>query len=253
MNILPHPNDMRGSGHGPAPETRLPFHLRCDRPLLVTTFAQPQRVLSWAMTRPGFRTSRNVAWLEVRNADLGQDVDPFAHLEERMTFAGLTDAIALMTSRDIRRHHLAQARAGGVVATCLATVGLSNALRVGMPFGAAPSGPGTINLLVHVSQALSEAAFVETISIATQARTAALLALDHRPDGAAITGTGTDCIVVAAPLSEPAAPFAGLHTPIGEAVGRSVEAAILDGGGTWLRERAAGDASSPFSGANASV
>lgn len=245
MPTGPGPVDIRQFRQGSDPEMWLPFHLRCDRPLLVTEFAQPQRMLSWAMTRPGFRTSRNVAWLEVRNLDLSRDVDPFVFLEDRMALAGLADAIALMTSRDVRRHHLAQARAGDVVATCLATVGLSNALRVGMPSGASPSGPGTINLMVHVSQALSEAAFVETISIATQARTAALLALDHRPDGAAITGTGTDCIVVAAPLSGSEAPYAGLHTPIGEAVGRSVEAAILDGGRTWLRERGAGDPSSP--------
>ncbi len=216
-----------------------PFLVTCERPFLVADFPEPQTMLSWAMTRPGFRLCRKVAWLEVRNADLLPELDPFAFLEERMAAAGHADALALMTSRDVRHHHLGHAQADGVVATCLATVGLSNAVRVGGPRGVATT-LGTINLLVHVSCALSKAALIETISIATQARTAAILALDLRIDGSAVSGTGTDCIVAAAPVAGEPARFAGLHTSIGEAVGAAVYAAVGEGGALWCRQKARG-------------
>lgn len=215
------------------------FSVVSKPPFLVARFREPQTMLSWSMTRPGFQRCRKVAWLEVRNADLPPGVDPFAFLEERMVAAGHGDAVALMTSRDVRYHHLSRAQAGGIAATCLATVGLSNAVRVGRRGGAA-APLGTINLLVHVSCALSQAALIETISIATQARTAAILALDLRIEGTAVSGTGTDCIVVAAPAAGAPAHFAGLHTPIGEAVGAAVDAAVSEGGALWCRQKASG-------------
>ncbi len=217
----------------------MPFLTACRRPLLIVEFARDQTLLSWAMTRPGFRVGRRVAWLEVRNDELPAWVDPFAFLEERMEAAGLPDAIALMTSRDIRRHHLTQSVADGVTATCLATVGLSNAVHVAAPRLVRPAATGTINLLVHVSQPLSEAAMIETVSIASEARTVALLATDYRPGGSPISGTGTDCIVVAAPAEGAAARFAGLHTAIGQAVGSCVHAAVTEGAQVWLLERSA--------------
>jgi adenosylcobinamide amidohydrolase len=53
--------------------------------------------------------------------------------------------------------------------------------------------------------------------------------IDHGPDlptGRA-TGTGTDCIVVAAPTGTE--PFAGLHTEVGEAIGAAVYTAVAGG------------------------
>ncbi|WP_438345958.1 adenosylcobinamide amidohydrolase [Methylorubrum populi] len=216
---------------------KLPFHITCQQPYLVTAFHEAQTLLSWAMIRPGFQVGHKVAWLEVRDADLPQDLDPFAFLEKRMAAAGHGDAIALMTSRDVRRHHLAQAEVGTVSATCLTTIGLRNATRVGCSQASTPPLFGTINILVHVSCALSQATLIETISIVTQARTAAVLALDYRPHGEVVSGTGTDCIVVAAPQAGRPARFAGLHTPIGEAVGAAVLAAVSEGGAAWCKER----------------
>nr|WP_281406192.1 adenosylcobinamide amidohydrolase [Methylorubrum extorquens] len=170
-------------------------------------FALPRRAvprasdqLSWSMPWSSFQLCRKVAWLEVRNADLPPGLDPFALPEERVVAAAHGDAVALTTSRDVRHHHLGRVQCGEIAATCLATVGLSNPVRVGRPRGAAAL-LGTINLLVHVLCALSQAAPIETISIATQTRTAAILALDLRIEGTAVSGTGTGCIVVAVPAS----------------------------------------------------
>ncbi len=86
---------------------------------------------------------------------------------------------------------------------------------------------------------MSDAALIETLSVATQARTAAVMDAQVIRAGAQVTGTGTDCIVVAAPLGDGAARFAGLHTAIGEAVGDAVYRAIREGAEVWQRDFAA--------------
>lgn len=58
---------------------------------------------------------------------------------------------------------------------------------------------GTINLLVHINNPLSVAAHIEAMSIAAEARTAAIIELGLTVGGRAATGTGTDCIAVSAP------------------------------------------------------
>lgn len=211
------------------------FSISCAGPFLVAEFAEPQAMLSWSLTRPGFATSRKVAWLQVWNDDLPIDVDPAVLLKTRMAAAGHGDAVHLMTSRDVLHHHLTEAASGSVKAACLATVGLGNAGTVGA--GPATTAPfGTINLLVHVDRPLASGAMIEAISIATQARTAAVIDLDWRRDGRPVTGTGTDCIVVAAPHGE-GEQFAGLHTDIGAALGRAVYDAVHQGGLVWVGEQ----------------
>lgn len=220
----------------------LPFSLRLAPPLLVAEFAREQRMLSWALNHPGFQTARRVAWLEVRNKDLPESVDPLAHIERLMAGAGLADAVTLVTSRAISRHHLASETIEGWTAACLATVGLSNGERVGTRCSEPVWVPGTINTLVHVSEPLADAALVETVSIVAEARTAAVLGSGVRRAGLAVTGTGTDCIVVACPVSEgggEGARFAGLHTAVGEAVGRAVMRAIEEGIAIWQQDFAA--------------
>jgi adenosylcobinamide amidohydrolase len=115
-------------------------------------------------------------------------------------------------------------------------VGLSNAERVGHRRLVESAEYGTINLLAVADAPLSDAALVELLSIATQARTAAVM--EHGPDlpSGRATGTGTDCIVVAAPPG--AERYAGLHTEVGEAVGAAVYAAVASGVRDWMEEQA---------------
>lgn len=212
------------------------FSISCRSPFLVAQFASPQSMLSWSLTRPGFTVADSVAWLGVRNDDLSLDIDPVVFLKNRMEAAGLGEAVHLMTSRDVRQHHLTRASFGQTNAACLATVGLGNAGRVGED-PAHGSMAGTINLLAHVDQPLTKAAMVEAVSIAVEARTAAIIDLGWRVQGRIATGTGTDCIVIASPCEGAARQFAGLHTDIGAAIGRAVYDAIFQGGEAWIRER----------------
>lgn len=208
--------------------------------LLVAEFERSQTILSWSMTRPAFRTARRVAWLEVRDADLPATVDPFQLLNDRMCAEGLADAIAMMTSRNLAKRTLARHATAGVEASCLATVGLSNAGRVGERPPAIRRIAGTINLLVHVDRPLDTAAMVEAVSIVAQARTAAILECGVRRDGVAVTGTGTDCIVIASSRGRRPERFAGLHTGAGQALGAAAFRAVEQGCREWLAEQASG-------------
>ena len=132
-----------------------------------------------------------------------------------------------------------------MAARAVATVGLGNALAAGDPPG--PLGPGgalgTINVLVQLSHALDEAALAEALALATEARTAAVL--DGRvpsrraADGALATGTGTDCIVVAAPEAGEPLRWVGKHTLAGSLLGGAVREAVSRGVRRWIAEEVA--------------
>lgn len=215
----------------------LAFRLDLEPPLLILRFPRAQRTFGWSITKPGFDFATEIVWLEVRDNDLALHVEPVAFAKNIVSGSGFLDPAVFMTSREIERHHLAQSTIGSVTATCVTTVGLSNGEKVGMRRNLAHTGFGTINTLVHVSRPLVVAAFVEAISIATQARTAAIMETNDLRDSAPITGTGTDCIIIAAPDSEEAERCAGLHTDPGEAIGTAVYEATLAGAKEWSAEQ----------------
>ncbi len=213
----------------------------CNRPWLVADLGAPHRVLSWSINAPGFVTARHVVWREVRNADLPPDLDALSWFRQDMRSAGHGEAVGLLTSRDIRRHHFHEAQVEDEAAACLATAGLSNSERVGRRQHLRPQ-VGTINLLVRVNRRLSDGAMIEAMSIAVQARTLAVLeaGVETLPDGAAATGTGTDCVAVACPLGAAERDYAGLHTALGEAVGAAVLDAMRAAVAEWAEENRAG-------------
>lgn len=203
-----------------------------DRPWVEFDLGEEMRVLSWAISRPGLVRARRILWREVRNADLPADLDVYDWLGAELAARDASDAVCFLTSRDVRAVTQAHASVGQAVALAVATTGLSNAERVGTRFPRDPSVWGTINVAVQLNIGLTEPALLEAISIATQARTAAVIEIGlHLPTGQA-TGTGTDCIAIAAP--DGAEPYAGLHTEVGHALGKAVYDAVLQGAQEWM-------------------
>jgi adenosylcobinamide amidohydrolase len=207
------------------------------RPWLIAGLPRPMRVLGWAPHRPGFVMASRIVWREVRNADLpaGLDVDRWFAAE--LATAGQTEAVAMLTSRDVATFRQHRVTVDGVPADCVATLGLSNAESVGTRRPYHTADFGTINLAVALGAALTEAAQIEALSIAVQARTAAVIdaGLDL-PTGRA-TGTGTDCLALACDAGD--LPHAGMHTAVGEAVGAAVRVAVSDAATDWMAWRAA--------------
>lgn len=211
--------------------------LHVDPRWLVVRFPAPHAVLSWAIVHGGRRTATAVAWHAVRDEELRPPVRPEQLLAERLRDAGLAGAVGLLTSADLTRHTVAACAAGGVEARCVATVGLGNALRAGDPHGP-DARIGTINVLCQLSVPLSDEALIEALALAAEARTLAVLEaqVPSRVSGAPATGTGTDCLVVAAPERPGGARYAGKHTAVGHAAGAAVHEAVARGVAAWLQE-----------------
>jgi adenosylcobinamide amidohydrolase len=201
--------------------------LHLHRPWLSLRFDTPMRVLSWSLNRPGFAEARHILWREVRNADLPPDLDVHQWLDGDLERENAQDAVVLLTSRDIGTFKDHTATVDGTLVRCIATVGLSNAERIGARVDRTDKDWGTINLVVATDTGLSDAARIEALSIAAQARTVAVLDGGMRLPTGLATGTGTDCIAIAAPAGETA--YAGLHTALGEAIGQAVLAAVTAG------------------------
>ncbi|MEQ8899377.1 MAG: adenosylcobinamide amidohydrolase [Roseovarius sp.] len=206
-----------------------------DRPWLEFDLGQEMQVLSWAVHRPGLVQARRILWREVRNADLPEELDVETWLEGELAARGASDAVTFLTSRDIRHFTRATATAGATEAQAVATVGLSNAERVGHRIDRAGQEWGTINVALRLNRGLTEPALLEAMSIAVQARTAAVMEADMPLGPGRATGTGTDCVAIAAYPGDQR--YAGLHTEIGEATGRAVHTAVLEGARHWLATR----------------
>lgn len=209
------------------------------RPWLDFDLGQDHSVLSWAINRPGFCVSRHITWREVRDAEFTFDFDVDGWLATELTKTKRDRHVVLLTSRDVGSYETCSHRIEDITAKAVVTVGLSNGERVGTRRQGQRMQYGTVNIALQLSCHLSQGAMLEAISIIAQARTAAIL--DHGPtlDGIGkITGTGTDCIALACPLSDghPPNDYAGLHTATGEAIGYSVYNAMTAGITTWSRE-----------------
>lgn len=210
--------------------------LTLHQPWLSVDLGAVHRVLSFAPYRPGFVTAQRIVWREVRNADLTADLDVEGWFAGVMADEGYRGEVGLLTSRDIRRFRMAEAVVEGVGVTAVATVGLGNAERAGRRRVHAPESYGTINTAVIIDAALTDTALLEAMTIAAQARTMAVLEAGLALPTGIASGTGTDCIAVAARLGQAEHGFAGLHTALGEAIGGAVLSAMASGVEDWMSE-----------------
>ena len=213
----------------------LEMSVRRDDRLLCARFGQPHRVLSHAVVRPGLVEADAVAWCQVDDDELAPPVDPARLLAARLVASGLPGAVGLLTSADLAGCVDVERRIDGVAVRTVATVGLDNARRAGDPWDVGPPA-GTINVLVRTSLPLADAALIEMLAIAVEARAMAVLegGVASRRSGRPATGTGTDCTVVAAPCGEPVTAYAGKHTALGHLVGATVAEAVGRGVARWL-------------------
>ena len=84
--------------------------------------------------------------------------------------------------------------------------------------------PGTINILVSVPVPLGDAAYVNAVITATEAKTQALFEAGIRA-----TGTASDAVCIGAPAAGGQEDFAGPRSVWGGRIARAVHAAVLAG------------------------
>ena len=155
--------------------------------------------------------------------------DPAAHLGELAAGLGLTGpGVGLLTAARVT--DLVQREDEGVHAA--ATVGLRVPTWAASPPGhrdpdLAPA-PGTINVVVCVPVPLADAALVNAVLTATEAKVQAVLEA-----GFPGTGTATDAVCIAAPDGTPGEDFAGPRSAWGARIARAVHAAVRAGADSY--------------------
>ncbi len=148
--------------------------------------------------------------------------DPAAHLTEIAVELGLAprEGTALMTAAPV----LDVAIAGDGGAGCAATVGVTRPTWAAAPDDTwSPWLPGTINLVVTVPAPLSDAALVNAVVTATEAKTQALL-----DAGVPGTGTASDAVVICCPPGGTEA-YGGPRSTWGARLARAVHEAVAVG------------------------
>lgn len=158
--------------------------------------------------------------------------DPAAELSAAAAALGLDGpGIGFLTAADVGA--VATAADGGVRVD--ATVGLAHPswAAEGVPEEAATDvtpadrnayEPGTINVVALVPARLSDAALVNAVATAAEAKAQALSEV-----GMAGTGTPTDATAVLCPPGGPVEPYGGPRSRWGARLARAVHAAVLDG------------------------
>lgn len=182
-------------------------------------------------------------------------LDPDRHLAEIAAAEGLTGpGVGLMTAAEVAAY--TTGHDGGVTATVTTGLGVRGwaaAPETTVPETAAPEfvaaeaptpettapkpvapgteprtppRPGTVNVVVVLPVDLSDAALVNAVATATEAKVQALL-----DAGLDCSGTPTDAVCIAAPEPGPdgGEPFAGPRSPWGARIARAVHTAVLAG------------------------
>ncbi|MFJ5776902.1 adenosylcobinamide amidohydrolase [Streptomyces sp. NPDC093094] len=150
--------------------------------------------------------------------------DPDRHLAELAAAAGEHGpGVGLMTAADVTAYGRGQDGGVGAVATAgLGVRGWAASPDEGVP---GPAGPGTINIVVALPVPLTDAALVNAVATATEAKVQALL-----DAGYDCSGTPTDAVCVAARRprrGDEVHAFAGPRSVWGARLARAVRRAVL--------------------------
>jgi len=189
-------------------------------PMLVWRFAAATTVASTASCGGGLGERR---WLI--NAQVSSDYrrrDQARHGAELAAAAGLTGTgVVMFTAVDVRS--VKRSSDGGVQVD--ATIGLTLPVWAAAPEAAvAAPAPGTINIVAQLPVRLTDAALLNALTTATEAKSQALQAA-----GIPGTGTASDAVTVSCPVSGPAEPFGGPRSTWGARLARAVHDAVRGG------------------------
>jgi adenosylcobinamide hydrolase len=190
--------------------------------VLVWRFDCPLRVAASAPHGGGLATRRWIVNAQVPSSYARRDPDH--HLRKLAVSLGLPGhGVGMLTAADVRSFITAADEGVEVVAT----VGLGEPAWAAAPRSEARVPvrlAGTINVVALLPVRLSDAALVNTIATATEAKSQALFEL-----GVPGTGTATDAICIASPADGRAESFGGPRSRWGSRLARAVHDAVAQG------------------------
>lgn len=191
-----------------------------DLPVLVWRLPAPMRVIASAPHGGGLGVRRWIVNAQVPAAYARRD--PERHLAALAVSLGLPGrGVGMLTAADVRGYETTLDHGVEVVAT----VGLGQPILAAAPDDGRPMPlVGTVNVVAVVPELLSDAALVNAVGTATEAKTQALLDLGLRA-----TGTATDAVCILCPVDGRASSFGGPRSTWGARLARAVHQAVLVG------------------------
>jgi iron complex transport system ATP-binding protein len=144
--------------------------------------------------------------------------------------------VGLLTGAATDRAEVVAEQRDGLSAAVVVTVGLSNRSAAGRS-AQAMWRPSTINTIVVVDAEPEDAALVNLVITATEAKALALAEAGIAThEGGVATGTSSDAVVVAATGRGPRCRFGGPVSDLGWLVARAVKSALDAGVARWVAE-----------------
>lgn len=208
------------------------IELSIDREAVVVKSARPLNACSSAVVRGGLVDARAIVNLHVpKNHSCA---DPSGMLAAFVRRAAVPEPyVGLLTGAWTEHAVVAEASCVGIAALAVVTVGLSNRAAAGR-VPVLEWIPDTINTIVVVDADAEPAALVNAIITATEVK---VLALDEAgirgAEGATVSGTSTDAVVVAATGRGRRCRFGGPASELGWTAGQAVREALMRGVQQW--------------------
>lgn len=200
------------------------------------SFSAPRPTLSSAILGGGLVMADRLVNLKVSHeSNTARETPATTLLNYCRQQAWAGTSVGMMTAASMKSLRIAEQREQGVTFTVLVTTGIANARCAGDPaewrhLDTGPRLVGTINTLFICSAELTDAAMVEAITTATEAKAVALrgLAIESPLSEEIATGTGTDAIAIAGGSGAQKINYFGKHVVAGEILARLVIEAISD-------------------------
>ena len=220
------------------------FELKQTPEHIFVGFSTEHSVLSSAVFNGGACAASNILIMKV--AENFEDTKQIFKNPE-ITLAGYCrklhlsgTTVGMMTSASMDSFRLVSRSSQGVEITAMVTAGISNARCAGdradwRKFEIYANPSGTINIIILTNARMSPAAMVESVMLATEAKTVAMrkLGVKSPVSGTIATGTGTDAIAVANGFGPETIRYCGKHVLFGEMLASAVIETITES----LRDR----------------
>jgi adenosylcobinamide hydrolase len=208
---------------------QLPIHgitIRQDQQVLHIQSREKLSVLSTSFFGAGFLRVNHIL-----NAYVSRDYDSDDPAGDLHNIAIQNDVpepfVGLLTAVPLRKARMAVAEEDGLRVAAVATAGVGNATNAGVTQPWRAYKPGTINLILLLDAQLSQAAMLNAIITATEAKCAVLRAMDIRTaDGEPATGTSTDTVTIACTGQGTEQAYAGPATVLGWLIAKAVRQAV---------------------------
>jgi adenosylcobinamide hydrolase len=197
------------------------IHIEQNHEAVIISSERPLAVLSSAIVGGGLTITHSIVNYRVNkeyfNNNPAYDLEAYAHRQSLPN-----PFVGLMTAAWVHKAQRVFLQESGLTVGVSGTAGLSNATSAGVSLPFAYQS-GTINLILLVDGNLSQAAMVNAVITATEAKVDFLRTINARTtQGDLATGTSTDSVAIACTGRGECLPYAGPATVVGWLIGRCV-------------------------------